>query len=427
MRRFWLLAGGLLVAALVAWAGLEIYQQTKPADLAASVPATTVQRGDIQFSVVARGSLQGKSTQLLTIPSVGRGELIVTFLRQSGDLVQSGDVVVEFDITELVFDLREAEADLQEAKERLAQAQAEALARDEESQRALAKAESDMRVAELECRRNNLIAAIVAQQNELALEAARDRLNQLRVDFASRQAVTQAGVAIQEAAVAKAQVKSQMAATAIESMTLRAPADGYVSILENRYSATVMFTGMELPMFQIGDAVRPGVPIVEIPNLKDWQLSAQIAELDRGHLAVGQAAKISVVAAPGEVFDGRITNIGSTTGPPWNRRFDCTLSIDDPSPRLRPGMSATIEIVTAELQNVLWLPSQAVFDRGGQPYVYLRSPSGFIPSDISLVRSGGSQVAIEGLEEGSVVALSDPTDQVSGNAQSNAPGALPVQ
>jgi multidrug efflux pump subunit AcrA (membrane-fusion protein) len=424
--KYWLI-GAVLVVVLLGWAGFAVYGRMAPADPNESIPTTVVQRGDVRFSVVAKGSLQGKSTRILTVPMAAKGELIVTSLRQQGELVHDGDVVAEFDATELDFDLREATADLEEANERLKQARAEALAKDEEARYALAKAGSDVGLAELECRRNPLLASIVAQQNDLALEAARDRLTQLQTDLASRQAAAQAGVAIQQAAVSKAQVKADIARTAIESMTLRAPADGYVSILENRNSSGIMFTGMELPIFQLGDSVRPGVPLMQIPNLEDWQVSAQIGELDRGHLAVGQEAEISIVATPGKVFRGRITNIGSTTGPPWNRRFDCSISIDEPSAELRPGMSAMIEIVTAELADVLWLPSQAVFDRGGQPFVYLRGPNGFAPLDVTLARSGGARVAVEGIEQGSVVALSDPTQLVGGEAGTNAVEALPGQ
>jgi len=422
--KYWLI-GVLPAAVLLAWAGFEVYGRTGPVDPNGSIPTTSVQRGDVRFPVVAKGTLQGKSTQILTVPMAAKGELIVTSLRQQGELVHDGEVVAEFDATELDFDLREAMADLGEAREKLKQAKAEAL--DEEARYALAKAESDVGLAELECRRNPLLAAIVAQQNDLALEAARDRLMQLQTDLSSRRAATQAGVAIQQAAVSKAQVKAEIATKAIESMTLRAPADGYVSILENRNSGGIMFAGMELPIFQLGDSVRPGVPIMQIPNLEDWQVSAQIGELDRGHLAVGQGAEISIVATPGQVFRGRITNIGSTTGPPWNRRFDCSISIDDPSENLRPGMSAMIEIVTAELTDVLWLPSQAVFDRGGQPFVYLRGPNGFAPIDVTLARSGGARVAVEGIEEGSVVALSDPTQLSGPETGTNAAEALPGQ
>jgi multidrug efflux pump subunit AcrA (membrane-fusion protein) len=85
--------------------------------------------------------------------------------------------------------------------------------------------------------------------------------------------------------------------------------------------------------------------------------------------------------------------------------------IDDPTPELRPGMSVRVEIITAELRDVLWLPSQAVFNRDGQRFVYLKKSNGFSPSDVELVRAGESKLAIQGLKENDVVALADPTQQ----------------
>src|SRR5262249_6543061 len=156
----------------------------------------------------ARGELQGGNSEMLTAPMTGGNDMAITSLRAPGELVQAGDVVVEFDTTEQQFKLREAEADLAEAEQQVLQAEAESKAREEENGYLLLKAKSEVALAELECRRNPLLAAITARQNTLALEAARDRLRQLEQDLASRKATTEAGVAIQEAARNKARVKA---------------------------------------------------------------------------------------------------------------------------------------------------------------------------------------------------------------------------
>jgi RND family efflux transporter MFP subunit len=424
VKRIWLLALVLASASLAGWAGLEAYRKADtPAVPSIDVPTTAVRRGDVTFSVTARGELQGANSVMLTAPMSGGVELVITSLREPGELVHAGDSVVEFDTTELSFNLREAEADLAEAEQQLRQAKAESLAREEEARLALLKAESDLKIAELEARRNDMLAAIAARQNELAVEAARDRLHQLQEDLASRKATTEAGIAIQEAAIKKAQVKADMARKLIDSMTLRAPADGYVSVQQNTNSGMIMW-GMELPIFQVGNTVRPGMAVAQIPNLEGMQVSARISELDRGHLAVGQQAKIEVVATPGHAFQGRIANIGNTMGPPWDRRFECKLAIDDPTPELRPGMSAEIEIVTASMNDVLWLPSQALFDRDGQKFVYLSRAGSFEPVDVELARSGESKVVIQGLDEDAVVALADPTKKTEAAAAGSASQAI---
>ena len=72
-----------------------------------------------------------------------------------------------------------------------------------------------------------------------------------------------------------------------------------------------------------------------------------------------------MAALPGRKFQGRVKIIGGTTGPRWDRHFDCRISLDDPDPELRPGMSVRMVIPTDRMHNVLRVPSQALFQAGG--------------------------------------------------------------
>ena len=395
-------------ATLAAWGILGIYEEVSPGEGAMSIPTTRVRKGDVTFEVTAKGELQGVKSEMLPAPMIGTSELVITDLREPGEIVQAGNVVVEFDTTEQTFTLREAQADLAEAQQHLVQARADSRAKEEEARYWLMKAETDLRIAELDARQNEMLAAIAARQNILAVEAARDRLNKLREDLTNRKATTEAGVAIQEAAVKKAEVQAETAQRNIDLMTLRASAGGYVSIQQNRGMGWMSW-GMQLPNFQVGDTARPGMAVAQIPDMNHLQVSARIGELDRGHLEIGQSSRITVAALPGESYSGTIQNIGGTTGPFWDRRFECKISLDDPTPELRPGMSVRLVITTAVVNDVLWLPSQALFESDGRTFVYLRSRDGFSRQDVELVRGSASQAVITGLEEGQLVAMADPT------------------
>jgi hypothetical protein len=181
-------------------------------------------------------------------------------------------------------------------------------------------------------------------------------------------------------------------------------------------------------VFQVGDEVRPGMAVAEIPDLSNWEVGANIGELDRGHLAVGDNVAVTAIAVPDRVFHGHVKDIGGTSGPPWNRRFECKVALDDRLTELRPGMSARLEITTDTLHNVLWLPAQALFESNGKNFVYLRSGGTFTRRDVVLVRRNETRVVITGLREGQQVALANPTEaqQAKKTAGSNGPlGALP--
>ncbi len=367
-----------------------------------------MKRGDVAFNVSAKGELQGGNSEMLTAPMAGGNGLSLTYLSQSGEMVKEGDVVAKFDTTEQEFKLREAQADLAEAEQQVVQAEAESDAKAEEARYEFVKAKSDLKLAQLEAQRNELLSRIAARQNDLAVSSAEDRVKQLESDYEDRLGAARAGIAMQQAARTKAKVASETAQRNIDSMTLKAKTSGYVAVQQNTQGN--FNWGSYLPAIQVGDNIRAGMAVAQIPDLRNWEVTARIGELDRGHLAVGLQADIEVVALPGRNFKGKVSNIGGTTGPPWNRGFECKIAVADPAPELRPGMSVRF-IVTDSMKSVLWLPSQALFESDGRKFVYVRRGSGFTPQDVNLVRRSETSVVIEGLKEGELVALASP-DQI---------------
>ncbi|MGA8030635.1 MAG: efflux RND transporter periplasmic adaptor subunit [Bryobacteraceae bacterium] len=372
-----------------------------------AIPVAKVQRGDVSLAITARGELRGGNPESLTAPLIGGTEMHITTLKKTGEAVKAGDVVVQFDTTEQEYKLKEAEGDVAEAEQHLIQAKAQRDAEKEEDRYALLKAKTDVKLAELDVRKNPLLAAIVAKQNDLALSAARDRLAQVEQNQANRQSTGEAGIAMQEAGRAKAEAQAATARRNIEAMTLRAHRAGYVSVKQNS-SGNFFFFGMTLPLYQAGDAVRPGMAVAEIPDLKNWELAANISELDRGHIAPNDKVAITIIAVPDREFHGHIKELGGTTGAFWDRHFECKIALDDPSPELRPGMSATLVVSTDEMHQVLWIPSQALFESDGRTFVYARSGRTFTPKDVKLLRRNETRAVISGLSEGQTVALADP-------------------
>ena len=118
-----------------------------------------------------------------------------------------------------------------------------------------------------------------------------------------------------------------------------------------------------------------------------------------------------MVALAGKSFPGHVKNIGGTGGSSWDRHFECRISLDQPSPELRPGMTSNLVITIESLDNVTWVPSQALFESDGRTFVYLKTPAGFMPRDVTLVRRSESQAVLTGVSEGSIVAMSSPDQQ----------------
>src|SRR6266567_5245352 len=150
--RILFLAGVAAVLGAIGWGALRV------ARVAAStggvvLPTTKVKKGRVTITVAARGELVGGNSEMLTAPMVGGSDLAITQLREPGEVVNSGDVVVQFDTTQQEFNLREAEADLAEAQQQVIQAEATSASVEEESRYATLSSEADVKLAELELRR----------------------------------------------------------------------------------------------------------------------------------------------------------------------------------------------------------------------------------------------------------------------------------
>jgi len=414
----------LLVLAVIAgalgWSGLRLFRSLTATSTAA-LPTTRVKRGDVSLTVAAKAELRGGNPEELAAPMTGDSDMHITNLRKAGEVVKEGEVVLEFDTTDQAYKLKEAEADLAEAEQQVIKAQADGVAQQEENNYLLLKAKADVRQAELDCRKNSTLSAIVAKQNDLALQSVKDRLAQLEKDLANYKATGEAGIAIQEAARKKAEVQAATARKNIDAMTVKAHRSGYVSVRQNT-NINWGYRGMTLPPYRVGDRVNPGMIVAEIPDLESWELAANIGELDRGHISTGEKVDVQVVAVPFRKFHGGVKDMGGTSGPPWDRHFECKITLDDPSPELRPGMNANVVINAEVMRNVLWVPGQAVFEADGRTFIYVKSGSGFAPADVKLVRRGESQAVITGVREGQVVALANPDQQTQKKA--GAGGAL---
>jgi HlyD family secretion protein len=98
---------------------------------------------------------------------------------------------------------------------------------------------------------------------------------------------------------------------------------------------------------------------------------------------------------------------------------------------LRPGLLADVEIQVEKLPDVIHVPAQAVFDKGGKHVVFVQKDGKFAAREVQLVKQSESlMVLARGVEAGEVVALADPTAGKKGKSDKqpsggNGMGGLP--
>ncbi len=406
------------VVLLSAGAVLGVGQLKRPGK---EIPSTRVRRGMVELNVYTTGELRPPKSMLISAPSVP-GSLLLVHLTNAGSRVKAGDVICEFDPSAQEYMLEQAQSRLNEAQQQIIKARADMAVQAAQDKVALLRGRFDVRRAELEVQKHELVADIDKKKNLPALDEAKRRLAQLEKDVQSRAVSGEAGIAVLKQREAEQQISMVRAQQAIANMVVKSPIDGLVTVRENRDAMGGMyFWGMTMPDYREGDTVWPGRAIAEVLATDEMEVLGKIDEGDRSNITAGQTAEISVDGRPGVKFNAKVKAVAGIMtrrtrwGPDSGRRFDTTLTLEQVDPGVRPGVTASIVIRGNQLKDVLFLPRQCLFEKDGKQVVYARNGSGtFEPHEIKVNNRTESQIVVDGLDQGMEVALVNPEEQGKG-------------
>jgi len=154
-------------------------------------------------------------------------------------------------------------------------------------------------------------------------------------------------------------------------------------------------------LVQPGNAPAP-YSVADISTL--WMV-ANVPEIDTSPLKLGQAVKVSVMAYPGRVFEGKITTLGATVDPNLHALL-VRSEIQDPRHELRPGMLANFVIFTADPVSSTAVPVDGVVREGdGTMTVWITTDHHHFAQrvvKIGLTHGGYDQI-LDGLKQGELV------------------------
>lgn len=410
MRRPWLIGVALLVVLL----GIAAVGWSRVVPAASLIPTAVLQRGRVEVRVRTAGDLRATRSVQMFVPPMG-GALTIVSLANSGAAVREGDVIAEFDPSEQEFALEQATFELQLADQEIAKAEAEAAVVVAEDEVALLTARFNVRRAEMDAKANELVGSLVARQNLMLLAEARERLAAVEKDVQSHRETSKAGTAMIRGKRMKSEVAVSVARRNIDSLRVRAPFDGIVSVRQNFNAfGGIVFFGSTMPDFRPGDSAGGGTLFAELIDTSRVEVTAKLAELDRASVAPGQSVDIQIDASPDLRLQGTVRSVSSVAsrqmfGGGGDRRFDIAFDVKDGAARVRPGVSADLAISGQVYEDAVYLPRAAIFDVTGQTTVYVRGPNGFEPKPVKVKARTETQAIIEGLDLPAEVALVNPS------------------
>jgi multidrug resistance efflux pump len=203
----------------------------------------------------------------------------------------------------------------------------------------------------------------------------------------------------------KAQVKNA------EAQFILCQGDLENCVVRAKKSGTVIYpTGKPweyVPEIEEGATIHMGQTMLLIPDLTKMQVKVGIRESFIDRMKPGLKARVSL---PNQTLEGEVSSVASVTGPVgwWNGntvRYDTIVKL--PSvPGLRPGMSAEVEVIIAQHEDVLMIPVAAVVEAAQGDYCWVKTTDGAKKCSLQLGDTNDRFTVVEeGLQEGNEVVL----------------------
>ncbi len=205
----------------------------------------------------------------------------------------------------------------------------------------------------------------------------------------------------------------------IELATIKAQRPGLVVYgASNQNSMRYRSNSQEA--IQEGATVRERQSILTIPDMREMAVKVNIHESAVQRVAVGQSVKVSVDAFPDEQLTGVVTKVAVVADSansfmnPDLKVYPTTIKIDGTHDWLRPGMSAEIDILVRSLEDVIYVPIQAVTYHDDKRVVYVSRRGRAERREIEVGTFSDSYIEIvSGLEEGEEVLLLPPQQSLN--------------
>lgn len=292
------------------------YQSSQSAANLVSYETARPLRGDLTIIVTATGTIQ--PTTQIDVSSEMSG-VVRTVNVDNNSLIKKGQVLAELDSERYKAQVRSLQASVKGSRAKLAETAA------------------------------TLTAAELALERQLSLQARGLAVKQELESALAAQQRAVAAIASAEADIEIANANLELKQLDIDKSQITSPVDGIVLKRAIEPGQTVASSLQAPVLFTLAE------------DLKRMQLEANIDEADIGAVRVGQDATFTVDAFTARRFPARIETIEfSPLVTEGVVTYKAVLSVDNSELALRPGMTATAQVVVQQISNALLVPNAAL-------------------------------------------------------------------
>src|SRR5437660_2036534 len=201
------------------------------------------------------------------------GSMVITKLAPAGTHVEKGDVLVEFDPQAEERDYLDKKSTYENLVGQVAQKQADENIARAKDDTAMKQAEDELKRAQLELQRNEIVSRIDAEKNQEAVDEAQTTLKQLKETYQLKRAAAAAAIRIQEIQRDRALEAMRYSQGNAAKMVVHSPMPGVVVY-------NTIWLGGRMGTVQQGDQVRPGVQFLQVVDPSQMEVRVQLNQVD---------------------------------------------------------------------------------------------------------------------------------------------------
>lgn len=367
-----------------------------------------VKNGEFHINVVEIGEVQATKSINISSPAMSWkfGSLKITKIIDDGTNVSEGDTVMVFDPSEVQKAIIDANANLEIARAELEKLKAEQDSKIQELEADLKVFEISHEISKIELELSNYESDVKKKEIRLSLEQAK-----ISLDKAEDEIKNQKDIHVEEQHQAELKIKQlennlEEANITLRNLKVISQGSG-VAILRKNWS-----TGKKC---QVGDITWSGNPLIDLPDLRELRAETGINEVDISKIKLEQEVEIKLDAFSDTVFTGRVIEIAALAKYKDEEKkskvkiFPVKILIKGSSINLMPGMTVSCKIIVDKIDNVLFIPLEAIIKEENKDFIYVKTGASFKKREVTVGLSNNDYIIIkEGLKKGDIIALSDP-------------------
>ncbi len=344
-----------------------------------TVTVEKVKKENLTSKISASGEVKPKKNVNISAHIAGR---IVKIGVVEGQKAKKGDFLLKLDSTQY-------EASAERDRAYISSLQAEKI-------KAEAKLKSDQRVFE---RKKSLF-----EKNLISREELESAQTQYEISKASLESI--------EYQIKQAQASLKSTLDNLEKTVYNSPIEGIITSLNVEEGEIAL----------VGTMNNPGTVLMTIADLSVMEVDVEVDETDVVGVKLGQYSEVRVDAFPDRIIKGHVTEVGSSaiqsrSGTQESKDFKVVITLENPPENLKPGLSATADIITAEKSDVLTVPISALVLKESDEissitetrqeegvYVIKEDRARFRPVEKGIMGELKIEI-ISGLQEGEIIAV----------------------